>query len=504
MFSWPEKRSKCEVFSKQLRCSYGGRGVVWQYLNQFLRDTLAKIIGFLDLNIGAAHFNYSSKYTDTKNATTLYCYICLAIGIISLFGIIIVCKVGFSSYLWPGQKIGYIYAGALLAYSMSLTEVLTQLSDSKEATVGFEIRRVIVMIIGFMGLLALFSQRVLNLSTYFTLQIFIYFLFILVSTSYLRAKNVFKFKFVKIDSEELKKILKYFYSYSHPLLFLSLFGLFCGFFDRWFLQTISGSSAQGYYSLAFRLSSICLLFSGAIAPIFMQSIAKAHGQNNINYIRELFNKSKLFYFISAFLSVFFFFHTNQLIHLIGGQEYSKASVPLMIMLLSPIHQTYGQLCGGALVSLGRTDIYRNIGVISAVVGAIVSYFLMAPGSYFIPGMNLGPVGLALKVVVVQIISVNFILFAVCRVISEPFMKNLYAQIITIIPLFVIGYILKIFENSFYNQQNAGIIETLSCLLISGFCYLFFVVIICLAFPKLMGLKRHELMHYKNTILSYLK
>lgn len=273
----------------------------------FLRNSFQEITGILDLNIGSAHFNYSSKYKETKNATTLYFYFCLALGIILVSGITFANWTGFSGYFWPGQEVGYIYAGAILAYFTYLSGGLTGLSDSKEATVRLEIRRIIVTTISFMLLLALFFNVALTLFSFFGQQIFVYLLFVIVFGMYLRGNNIFGFKFAKVNLSESKEVSKYFISYLHPLLTLSVFGFVFVYFDRWFLQMVSGSVSQGYYSLAMRLSSICILFTGAMIPIFRQMVAKAHRENNKAYIQGLFKKSRKSYLVSAAFSAFFCF-----------------------------------------------------------------------------------------------------------------------------------------------------------------------------------------------------
>jgi len=469
----------------------------------FLQDSFQGIIGIFDLNIGSTHFNYSSKYNNTKDATTLYFYFCLALGIILALGIVIVNWVGFSGYFWPGQKIGYICAGATLAYLMYLSVGLTNLSDSKEATVGVERRRLVVTIIGFMVLLTLFFNRVLTLATFFSLRIFVFLLAVIVFAAYLRKRNVFEFRFTKVNLNESKKVLKYLISYSHPLVTLSLIGFFFLYFDRWFLQVISGSIFQGYYSLAFSLSSVCILFTGAMVPIFSQMVARAHGENNKAYIQVIFQKSRMFYFLSAFLSIYFCFHTKEIIYLIGKTQYSGAKIPLMIMLFYPIHQTYGQLCGSMLMSLERTDLTRNLGIFSLVLGFIFSYFLIAPSSFFIPGMGLGAIGLSLKMVLSQFIIVNVSLFYVCKIIDEPFVKYLSFQFLVLIPLLLIGYISGSFYGSFFNK-SFGVVGVVSQLLISGFSYIIITAVLCWFFPLLLGMKRHELRGYVGKLLSLLK
>ena len=292
----------------------------------FLRDSFRRITSTLDLNIGQAHFNYSSKYSESKNATMLYFFFCLSLGIVLFLIIAFLNWCGLLEYLWPDQKLHYIYAGGILAYLLYLTERLTGLSDSKEATVGLEIRRLAVSIFGFGALLSIFFLDALNLASYFGLRICLNLFFICAFIIYLRHRNTFDFHFAKVELKESKKILRYFFSYSHPLVVLSLFSLLFGFFDRWFLQTIGGSVSQGYFSLAFQLSSICFLFTGAMTPVFMQSVAKAHGQENIDYIRTLFEKVRTFYFIAAFFSVFFF------------------SIQARSYTLSEVRNTQGPMC----------------------------------------------------------------------------------------------------------------------------------------------------------------
>jgi len=466
----------------------------------FLRDSLQEITGILDLNIGSAHFNYSSKYKETKNATTLYFYFCLTLGIILLSGLTAVNWAGFSGYFWPGQEVGYIYEGAILAYLMYLSVNLTGLSDSKEATVGLEIRRIIVTTIGFILLLALFFNGALTLFSFFGQQIFVYLLFVIVSGIYLRGNNIFGFRFTRVSLSDSKEVIRYFIAFCHPLLILSIFGFIFVYFDRWFLQIVSGSVTQGYYSLAMRLSSVCILFTGAMVPIFRQMVAKAHGENNKSYIQSLFKKSRAFYFVSAFISIFFLFHSREIIYLIGGDQYFGAKVPLMIMLCYPIHQTYGQLCGSMLMSLERTDLVRNIGLFSLALGFIFSYFLIAPNSFFIPGLGLGAIGLSLKMITTQIIIVNVTLFCLCKIIRERFVNYFSFQFIALIPLLIIGYVTNGLYGSFIDESPM-VIDAVSQLLISGFSYLILVTALCWIFPGLLGLKRDQLKGYIGKVLS---
>ena len=374
---------------------------------------------------------------------------------------------------------------------MYLSDCLTGLSDSRMATTGFEFRRMIMRIVGLIILLVLFFTNKLTILTYFFQNIFVFLIILISGVIFLRHKNIFKFSLNISNYTNFKPILKHYITYSHPLLTLALFSFIFSFFDRWFLQVISGSVSQGYFSLAFGLSTICILFTGAMIPIFRQMITKAHGEKNVVLIQELFHKGRLLYFISAFLSFFFIFHSNIIINLIGGSQYSSANITLLIMFFYPIHQTYGQLCGAMLLSQEKTSLYRNIGIFTAILGFIISYFLLAPSTYIIPGCNLGATGLAIKFVLIQVIFVNIELYFVTKNIGLSFYKYLIYQVLVLIPIIIIGMIdRELFKNIL--NTNSGILFKGFITIISGFFMFLLAAVLCWFFPFLIGMKRYEI------------
>jgi len=178
-------------------------------------------------------------------------------------------------------------------------------------------------------------------------------------------------------------------------------------------------------------------------------------------------------------------------------------VPLMVMIFYPIHQTYGQLAGGILLSMERTDIYRNISILSSALGIILCYFFIAPSTYLIPGLDLGATGLALKMVVVQIIGVNIIIYFVCRSLKKSFVSTLGWQIVPLIALFSTGY-LSALVKSHIGFANAGLMGTLFSVFLFGVLYLCAAVMLCWMFPVLLGLKRGELVGYMNRFRTYVR
>lgn len=404
----------------------------------FIRDSFQNVIALSDLNLGSAHLNYAARKQDSSIATNVYFCYTLLIGVLVLLFVAVITVTGFDGYLFPGQAARYLLLGALLAYLMYLFTALMGLADSKVATYGFELRSITINLALFGILVLLYFAGALSLATFFAHRVVLYGLLLAFGAGYLYRKIGFRPRLVDTRRPEVRTVVREFLSFSHPLITLSILGVVFGFFDRWFLQIVYGSVSQGFFSLAFSLSSIAGLFLAPMTPLLMQSIAKADEENDLAGVKNAFSKIKVLYLVGAFLSIFFMFHTEEIIGLIGGEDYNAARLTIVVMFLYPIHVVYGQFCGGVLIALRKTALYRNIGIVSAVVGAGISYFLLAPRSFAIPGLELNSLGLALKLVLIQLFAVTLQLHFVCKHFDEKIWHYLWSQIVIPIPIVLIG------------------------------------------------------------------
>jgi len=148
-----------------------------------------------------------------------------------------------------------------------------------------------------------------------------------------------------------------------------------------------------------------------------------------------------------------------------------------------MHQTYGQLSGSVFFATGQTGLYRNIGVVGALLGLPFMYVLIA--SPQAGGLGLGAVGLALKMVVLQFVMVNVQLWFNVRLLSLGFWKFLLHQVSVPAALAVCAF------------ASTAIIDTISLPRVPGFfasgvLYTLLVVAAVFAFPRLYGLERADL------------
>ena len=246
-------------------------------------------------------------------------------------------------------------------------------------------------------------------------------------------------------------------------------------FDIWLLQRISGSIQMGYYGLSYSIVAMCFMFTSAMTPIIMREFSKYLELKDLETVRILFKKYvPMLYSIAAYFGIFIAFHSEDLLLIFADERYLDAYFALVIMSFYPIHQTYGQLNAALMFSAEKVIIYRNIGMFFAVLGLFMTFLML----YF---YEKGAEGLALKMVVVQFLSVNVQLYYNSKYLNVRWLEYLYHQLISISMFTFVAYITKfsIYEDRFANFFFSGFIYSLICLLLLLF------------FPKLFGLKSNS-------------
>lgn len=456
----------------------------------FLRNSFRNLFAFMDMGVSSAHLTYVSKNRESGGATHLGILFWGGISLALLLLVGVSIATGYTEWLWPGQEKKFIMLAYVLGFAMFALERLTDLADGKGVTVNAENIRIAVSFLGILTIVLMYYSGYLDMISYFWFQIGLYLLNALVFYRLVRRLALYGGLGTRLARAELRKVARYYYDYAHPIFTMTVVGFMLGYFDRWFLQLVGGSVAQGYFSLALNFSYIIFLFTGSLTPIFQQSIASAHGEGDADRIRTLVKKIQLIYYFTAAASILFLLHIDIIVAVVGKEQYQGAIVPLAIMSLYPIHQTYGQMAGSAIMSTDRTHVYRNVGIISSIMGILLTYLLIAPANFAVPGLALGAVGLALKNVLIQIISVNLLLYDISRVYGISIKRNLMLQAGTLFILFPIGYISLSLEKLFFS--GGGVMLTVAGIAASGMLFAFMCAALLVRYPGLAGLARVEM------------
>ncbi|MBI5077301.1 hypothetical protein HZB94_02885 [Candidatus Falkowbacteria bacterium] len=470
----------------------------------FLSGIFTSITNFFELGTSNAFLNYSAKNRKSGAAVIFYTLYSLAIPIILIIFIVAVNIFGYEQTFFPDQRMQYVYLAALFGWLLWLSNIVFGYSDAKGLTVVSEIVRLKVRVFFTLVLVALFIFQYLDLTTFLIFCILETIGFVVYTIIYC-AKDADHSEYSWTEFKKSATALtRYFYQYSSPLFLYSVVVLLAGLWGRWFLQVVGGSTEQGFFGLSDKISSISLIFTVSMVPIFMSEFSKAHGNSDFETMRKLFrDNAKLFYFLASVLAIFFVFHTPEITRLFAGDEFSGAILPIAIMAFYPMYQTYAQMNGAVYYSTERTKLYRNIGIGFILVGIIANYFFVAPRNFFLPGLGLGAVGAAMAGVLVVIFSTNIQLLFNCRYLKLKYREFVWHQVISVLILLASMSVGKTIIKTVFSLF--GLDLGVWIIFPSGILYCAFVVVLVFFVPRLtVGFDRPRTLFYVRMFLAKIK
>jgi O-antigen/teichoic acid export membrane protein len=401
--------------------------------------------------------------------------------------------------IWIDQSKQIIYLAVLYSIMMWILNVDTKMMDAYGLTVNSEKVRIIQRIIALLIISILFVLHKLNLVTFFIYHYFIIILLLFLYAIIARRGGYSVFPIVKIKKEEGKYYLKSLYRYIYPLAVYTIIGLVIGIVDRWLLQKFGGSIQQGYFTLSFKISAIISLFTVSLTPLLMREFSIAFGKKDIKNMRAMFRRYlPIMYAIVTYLSCFVAAQYDKIVLIVGGGEYKEAGLVVMIMAFYPLHLTYGQLTSTIYFATGQTRLYRNIGIAGLILGLPLVYFLLAPRSMF--GLGAGATGLAVKMVLVNIITVNIWLYFNAKFLKLSFGKFLLHQFGSIVIMISVAVLSRLGIDMIPVLGNNLILS----FLLSGAVYTIIMILISNYFPKLLGMDRESLKRVKERSANLLR
>lgn len=469
---------------------------------EFITSNFKLILETLTLQVPIAYFNWVSRKghkenIDVASGVTLY----FSLAMTGFFALLITASIvsGYNLLLWPEIKSIHLWEALLFTLVTFVYQLLVFLSDGMSLTVGLEKVRLLQNLLKTVVLLSLVAVGLMNLHAYFMAQIAIILFTTIISGRWLIQQGALSgavFRFRSFTGEEKERFLVFVREYARPLTILMFSGFLFLYFDRWFLQLIGGSVEQGYFGLSDRLGAIAFIFTSAMTPLLTREFAYAHEDHDKERLVRLFIRIRLFLFIAAMTSCFLSVQSELVVKLIGGSKFQGAVLPIAIMTLYPIHQTFGQLSGALLVATGQTGLYSKIGIAAMVCSLPLTYVLLAPLTYLIPGLALGATGLAIKMVLVQIIATNVQLYYNTRYLGISYLKWLLFQVMLIPLLYGIAYGISSVSLSTLllipQSGMNGFVANIATFVVSGAIYCLVVAVVVYLFPGIAGLSRDDI------------
>lgn len=379
---------------------------------QFLLASTASLSQFIDFGTSQAFFTFVAQRPRSRRFLALYG------GWLALQFVAVVAAVGvlaprsMIAALWVGEARN----GILLAFAASflmneLWEAISQLGEARRRTVRVQAA---LMLQAMAHLLLVGSAWYLHRLTTTLALVFIvseYGTLVLV----LGPAAVSDAMSEADDDGGPRRIAADFWTYCRPLVAYAGCGFALAFADRWLLQRYGGAEQQGFYGVAAQFSTVSLLATNSMLQVFWTETAAATAAGDRDRVILLFRStSRALYFVGAWVSCLLIPYASEILRLTLGVAYTAGAAAFTLMLLYPIHQTLGRVYGAVMQASGETGAYSRIGVIVLILSLPITYFLIAPRSALLPGLGLGALGLAIKMVVVGIISVNLLAVSIAR------------------------------------------------------------------------------------------
>ena len=451
----------------------------------YLQDFFSKIISFLDMGSSIAFFTKLSANQKRKELIVFYFIYSFVVFFIVVIFIYSLDSLGYISNLLPQIANEYIYLGLFFGFLTWFSQIFIKISDAYALTVSVELIKIVHRILSLLLLLYFIYDTDFDLKGYFYFHYISLSSFLLITVWLFIKKGIFKNISFKIQNLKLKTTIKEFIAYCHPLLVYSILGIVVGLFDIWLLQKIGGSEQTGFYGLAYGLATMSFLFTGAMTPIITREFAKSHGEKNLKEMKRLFYRYiPMLYTIATYFAVFVAIQSETVLAIFTDEKFKDAYLVLMVMAFYPIHQTYGQLSGSIFYATGQTKLLRNISFFTQPLGLIFSFLLI----YL---FDLGAIGLAWKMIIIQFIGVNIQLYFNAKFLSFNIKYFIFHQIYVVIVFFCMALISSYFVVSTLPLVN---------FLFSGFIYTILVIMLTFIFPQIFALKRDEV----HEVLTRLK
>ncbi|MFB9213650.1 lipopolysaccharide biosynthesis protein [Vibrio sinaloensis] len=436
------------------------------YLTQFF----TKVLAFLDAGTSTALFTRLSAKKNNQQLLVFYFILSLIIFLCVNLSVFCINLLDISHYFGESVSLSEIYLAAILCFSIWLSQIFIKISDAYALTASIEIGKILTRIATLLFLILAIKLSLINSVSYYLFNLFST-IFLISIFLFILVKNGVITKSTLTTSPNLSLHIGAFKTFCKPLLQFNIIGIFVGIFDVWLLQNVSGSVEMGFYGLSYSIAALSVIFTSAMTPVISRDFTKYYNEGLKEKTVQLFESyTPLLYFLSLIIGSYLLFSSSDIIAIFSDERYADAKYCLMIMALYPMHQTYGQLTSSILFTLEETEAYKNIGMVFSLIGMILSLV-------FVYTFELGAAGLALKMVLTQVVSVNVQLWYVCKRLDMSFYRFIYHQIRSSISVILIAGLI-----SYMSFVNSGYL--LVDFITNGLIYSITILFVIMVLPKL--------------------
>lgn len=401
----------------------------------------------------------SHKNAD-KRWIPFYMGLLVCLGGFLFLGITGVWKLNWTSLVWPGQDVLFVYLGALYALCLCGFQFFILVSDALGLTVYNEFFKIFqrVLTLLFLGLFVIWMP--LTLKQFFFANYLAYFFYALLVGWFFFRKGIFSFVLFNIRQIPVKAFCKGLMSRGTPLVLADMLGIFSGMYDIWLLQFLYGSMYQGYYGVGAQLAPLLCTFSIAISPLLMREFSKAYAEDNLLEVQRIYMLYvPLIFAITSIPCVFLAWHGTSILSLIAGNAFSPAGLSFSLFMMTPIFQSYGLINNSLMYATHKHKWMLVLSAVGNFVSVALTTLVLSQNKFF--GLGLGVEGLALKVLFIEILFSLIRLKLCSRYIGFLFRKIVIQSFYLLSFLVFVAFLTPVFfffvETFYWNLLLSGVL-----------------------------------------------
>lgn len=454
----------------------------------YLLGSFVAIRALLDMGSSNAFYTFISRQPRGRTFYLLYFGWLLLQFAVSLLMVAAILPQGVVERIWFGHSREMILLALVASFmQQQVWTTITQLGESGRLTVKVQALGLAVAV-AHLGIVATFvSMGALTVKVVLLALVGEYLMVLPFASQLLRIPALLSSALAEPPSA---MILAGYWRFCKPLVVVALMAFVYEFADKWLLQRFGGSGQQGFYQIAAQMSAVSLIATTSILNIFWREIAEASARDDKERLARLYKKvSRGLLMLGAAVSCILIPWSQQIVSSLLGSAYQASWPVLALMLLYPIHQSTGQVNAAMFMACERTSAYMAIAVAGQIISLPISYFLLAsPAQHPIPGLGLGAYGLALKMVGLNLVLVNFQAWTIARIGGWKFQWAF--QLVGIAVLLLLGYVSKLCAEALFS--SAASLGLPFRALASGCLYVAAAGCFLWVCPWVAGIERDEL------------
>lgn len=459
----------------------------------FLLGSFVAFRSLLDMGSSSAFFTFISRELGNKRHILFYFGWLGVQFAVTVLVVAVVMPQSIMEKIWLGHgRYVILFAFVSSFLQQQLWPAIGQVGESVRRTLRVQYINLVVAVSHLIVIALLLATGRMTVTAVFLVLVIEYLLASLVGIWLLPDKDCGHCAGTDPKIFTFKGTLLEYWNYCRPLFILGVIAFAYEFADRWMLQRFGGGNQQGYYQIAFQFAAVSLIATTSILNVFWKEIAEAHSRLDLQRVELLYRKvSRVLVMFGAALSGFLIAWTGEIVRIFLGASYALAAPVLALMFLYPIHQSMGQIGGTMLLASGRTKAYMTISSLVMLVSLPVSYFIQAPPTApVVAGMGLGAKGMALKMVILNIVSVNFQAWVIAR--CNKWRFDWAYQVGGIGVAVSLGFLAKTVVGAIWDLSNASPSSLLLPFLLAAILYVVAVIASVWLMPWLAGVDRKEI------------